>query len=110
MAHECSDCDYETDVELELQEHVTEVHQPMTRYAVIQLANDAADRVIKQMQWDDSRERDAINLLVNMLGTMLDDPDATVDEVMDANYQGGADEVRSWWPGWGRSTEASPTA
>ena len=49
-------------------------------------------------------EADAVNLLVNVFGAMLDNPDTTVDEVMDANYEGwrsGAEMVRSWW-GWGR--------
>jgi hypothetical protein len=57
------------------------------------------------MGWEDSRERDAINLMINLLGGMLDNPDAAVDEVMEANYNGGADEVRSWWPGWDRPAE-----
>jgi hypothetical protein len=39
----------------------------------------------------------AVNLLVNVFGTMLDNPDTTVDEVMDAGYEGGAETVRSWW-------------
>ena len=89
MAHECPDCDYETDVELELWQHWNEVHQPMTRDAVLYLANAAADRVMQGMDWGDTQTVDAINLVVNMLGTMIDDPDATVDEAMDANYDGG---------------------
>lgn len=104
MVHECSYCDYETNVDLQLEEHVTEVHQPMSRVAFIQVLNEAADRVIEEMGWEEMRERDAINLMVNLLGEMLDNPDATVEQVM-ANYSGGADEVRSWWPDWGRRAE-----
>jgi hypothetical protein len=63
-----------------------------------------AHQVIEQMGWDDLRERDAINLLVNMLGRMLDEPDATEDQVMEG-YTGGADVVRSRWPDWGRPAE-----
>ena len=59
------------------------------------------------MDWGDTQTVDAINLVVNMLGTILDHPDATVDEAMDANYDGGAEEVRSWWPDWGRPAEKS---
>lgn len=64
-----------------------------------------ADRVIEEMGWEAMREKDAINLMVNLLGEMLDNPDATVEQVM-ANYSGGADEVRSWWPDWDRPAEA----
>jgi hypothetical protein len=106
MAHQCSACNYETDVGLELREHWNEVHQTMTRDAVLRLANAAADRVIAGLDSGNRREVDISNLMVNMLGTMLDHPDATLDDAMDANYGGGADEVRSWWPGWGRPSEA----
>jgi hypothetical protein len=105
---ECPECDYLTDVDLDLREHVEEVHQPMTAEAVMRTANDAADRVTREMKWDGgTREQDAINLAVNMLGTLLEHPDVTVDDVMDANYDGGAEAVRSRWPGWARSTEPS---
>jgi hypothetical protein len=55
------------------------------------------------MAWgmDATREADAVDLLVNVFGAMLDNPDTTVDEVMDAGYECGAAGVRSWW-GWGR--------
>jgi hypothetical protein len=62
-------------------------------------------RVIDEMGWDDIRERDAINLVVNVAGEILDNHDATVEEVMEANYSGGAEEVRSWWPDWSRPSE-----
>jgi len=101
---ECPECDYLTDVEVDLREHVYEFHEPMTPEAVVRVANEAADRVISEMEWGGgTREQDAINLVVNMLSAILDHPDATVDEVMDANYDGGADAVRSWWPDWARS-------
>ena len=70
----------------------------------MQVVNEAADLIIEEMGWGDdaTREADAVNLLVNVFGAMLDNPDTTVDEVMDAGYEGGAEGVRSWW-GWGRS-------
>jgi hypothetical protein len=46
------------------------------------------------------RETDLINLVVNAALTLLDQPGLTLDEVMDASYDGGAAEVRSWWGGW----------
>jgi hypothetical protein len=101
---ECPECDYVTDVEIDMREHVDEVHQPITCEAVMRVANEAADRVISEMEWGGgTREQDAINLVVNMLGTILEHPDVTVDEVMDANFDGGADAVRSWWPEWARA-------
>jgi len=69
--------------------------------------NKAADLVIEEIGrgGDATPEQDAVNLLVNVFGAMLDNPDTTVDEVMDANYAGdgesGAEMVRSWWD-WGR--------
>ena len=41
-----------------------------------------------------------------MLSAMLGDPDATVNEVI-AEYDGEAEEVRSWWPYWSRPAEKS---
>jgi hypothetical protein len=100
----CPECDYLTDAGVDLREHVGAVHRPMTSEAVMRVANEAADRVISEMEWDGgTREQDAINLVVNMLGTLLEHPDVTADEVMDENYDGGADAVRSWWPEWARS-------
>lgn len=44
-------------------------------------------------------EHDLISLVVNAALTVLDQPDITLDGVMDANYEGGSAKVRSWW-GW----------
>ena len=74
MVHRCPYCQYETNVDLQLEEHVTEAHQPMSRDAFIRVLNEAADRVIEEMRWEDMRERDAINLVVNVFGEMLDNP------------------------------------
>lgn len=84
-----------------MSEPVSETPSPVTWEQIRQVVNDAADRVIEQMQWGNGTpEQDAINLMVNVLGTMMDYPDVTVDEVMDMNYADGAAEVRSRWPGW----------
>jgi hypothetical protein len=74
----------------------------MTREEAKRVVNEAADLVIEEMGWGDdaTREEDAVNLLVNVFGAMLDNPDTTVDEVMNANYESGAEMVRSW-SGWG---------
>ena len=82
---------------------MAEVSDPLTRDEVMRVLNKAADLVTEEIgRGDDATpEQDAINLLVNVFGAMLDNPDTTVDEVMDANYEGGAETVRSWW-GWER--------
>jgi hypothetical protein len=86
---------------------MAEVSDPLTREEVMRLVNEAANLIIEEMRWgnDAMREADAVDLLVNVFGAMLDNPDTGVDELMDANYVGdgesGAEMVRSWW-GWGR--------
>jgi hypothetical protein len=82
---------------------MAEVSDPLTREEVMRVANEAANLIIEEMGWgnDATREADAVNLLVNVFGAMLDNPDTTVDAVMDGGYEGGAEGVRSWW-GWGR--------
>jgi hypothetical protein len=82
---------------------MAEVNDPLTREEVMRVVNEAANLIIEEMGWgnDATREADAVNLLVNVFGAMLDNPDTTVDEVMDAGYESGAEGVRSWW-GWGR--------
>ena len=77
----------------ELWEHWREAHRAMTREAFIKVLNDAADRVIDEMWWDDLRERDAINLMINTFGAMLDNPDVTVDEVMAVTKAGQRSSV-----------------
>jgi hypothetical protein len=46
------------------------------------------------------READLIGLVVNAALTLLEQPAVSLDEVMDACYEGGAAQVRSWWHGW----------
>jgi hypothetical protein len=80
---------------------MAEVNDPLTREEVMRVLNEAANLIIEEMGWgnDATREADAVNLLINVFGMMLDNPDTTVDEVMDANYQGdgesGSEMVRS---------------
>jgi hypothetical protein len=86
---------------------MAEVNDPLTPEEVMRVVNEAANVVIDEMGWgnDATREADAVNLLVNVFGAMLGNPDTTVEEVMNVNYQGdgesGAEMVRSWW-GWRR--------
>jgi hypothetical protein len=82
-----------------------EANDLLTREDVMRAANRAADLVIEEMGWTDDAtpERDAVNLLVNVLWASLQNPAGTVDQAMDAAYEGGAEEVRSWWPEWGQT-------
>jgi hypothetical protein len=82
---------------------MAEGNEPLTREGIMRVVNEAANLIIEELEWgnDATREADAVNLLVNVFGAMLDNPDTTVDEVMDAGYECGAEGVRSWW-GWGR--------
>jgi hypothetical protein len=82
---------------------MAEVSDPLTRDEVMRVVNAAANLIVEELGWGDDAtpEEDAVNLLVNVFGAMLDNPDTTVDEVMDADYECGAEGVRSWW-GWGR--------
>jgi hypothetical protein len=86
---------------------MAEVSGLLAREEVMRVVNEAANLIIEEMGWgnDATPEADAVNLLVNVFGAMLDNPDTTVEEVMNVNYQGdgesGAEMVRSWW-GWGR--------
>jgi hypothetical protein len=49
MTDLCRECDYQTDVPLELQEHVAEAHGQMTREEARRVLNEAADLVIEEM-------------------------------------------------------------
>jgi len=44
----------------------------------------------------DEGARDALNLMVNIIGTRLDHPGQRVEDVISANYDAEPDEVRGW--------------
>jgi hypothetical protein len=46
------------------------------------------------------RETDLIGLITVAALELLQRPAMSLDEVMDARYEGGAARVRSWWDGW----------
>ena len=46
------------------------------------------------------RETDLTGLVVNAALVLLEHPAVSLDEVMDACYEGGAARVRSWRDGW----------
>ena len=63
---------------------------------VMAAANQAADMVIEELQLPDCGARDIVNLVVNALGTLLEDPAASLDKVIRDNYGEDPEEVLSW--------------
>lgn len=69
---------------------LTEAHVRMT-------INEAADAVIAAVDMHDEGARDAINLVVNVfLHWLLRDPDASVEQVIEASYEASPKEVLDW--------------
>lgn len=59
--------------------------------------NEAADAVIDAVDMHDEGARDAINLVVNVfLHWLTDNPDASVEQVIEANYEASPKEVLDW--------------
>lgn len=59
--------------------------QTYTREQVNKALNAACDTIIEELDLPDTGARDAMNLLVNYTGELLDQPDATLDDAAD-NY------------------------
>lgn len=55
--------------------------------------NRAADDVLTAINAPDEGTRDAVNLVVNAALTYLDAPDATLDAVIEENYELDEDDV-----------------
>ena len=59
--------------------------------------NNAADLVCDEAGLSDEGARDAINLVVNVVGHWLFvNPDANLTEVIEASYENSVDEVLGW--------------
>ncbi|MCF3100993.1 hypothetical protein IPZ58_05310 [Streptomyces roseoverticillatus] len=70
-----------------------------TRDQVSAAINGGADLVTDELV-DAERDVDLINLVVNAALSILDTPEISLNDVMERNYEGGAEEVRSWWGVW----------
>jgi hypothetical protein len=67
---------------------------------VLDIANKAADLVIKELGLPDCGRRDVVNLVVNAIGSLMENPEtASLDEVIRDNYSAEPEEVRSWAEG-----------
>ena len=60
------------------------------------MVNAAANEVEAFADLPDEGARDAMNLLVNIVGHRLTHPDASVEDVIVAGYEAEPDDVRSW--------------
>ncbi|WKK22999.1 hypothetical protein QZH56_30315 [Streptomyces olivoreticuli] len=69
-----------------------------TREQISHAINGGADLVTDGLG-NGEHDTDLISLVVNAALSLLDDPGLSLDDVMERNYEGGAEEVRSWW-GW----------
>ncbi len=63
---------------------------------VLSAANQAAGMVIEELQLPDCGARDVVNLVVNALGTLIEEPTASLDKVIWDNYSEDPEVVRSW--------------
>jgi hypothetical protein len=63
---------------------------------IADLVNRAADDVLEAIDAPDEGVRDAINLLVNVVGERLKNPDASVEDVIRASYDKEPEEVLGW--------------
>ncbi|GHF38808.1 hypothetical protein GCM10010218_20060 [Streptomyces mashuensis] len=67
-----------------------------TQEQISRTINDGADLVADGLGLDE-RDADLLNLMVNAALSLLEDPTLSLNDVMDRNYDGGAEEVLSWW-------------
>src|SRR5258707_9836355 len=66
-----------------------------TREQVMAAANQAADMVIDELQLPACGARDIVNLVVNALGTLLEESTASLDDVIWDNYSEDPQVIRS---------------
>lgn len=70
---------------------------PYTTEQVSAALNAAADSVLVAIEAPDEGVRDAINLVVNATMTMLDHPDASLEDVVASNYGDVTlGEIKDW--------------
>jgi len=67
--------------------------------ALMTAVNAAADLVHDGLGLGD-RDMDVLNLVVNATATLIDNPDATLDDVITEQYSTDPEELRGWWGDW----------
>ncbi len=68
---------------------------------ISEAVNKGADLVLDDIA-PSEYDRDLVNLVVNAAMAMLDNPAATLDEVITENYSESPETVRSWHSNWGQ--------
>ncbi|MFJ5532482.1 hypothetical protein [Streptomyces sp. NPDC093261] len=68
----------------------------LDREHVERVLNEAADDVLDWADADDEGARDIVNLVINLFGARLDNPEATIEQTIEENYDEDPDEVLSW--------------
>ncbi|MFJ7205594.1 hypothetical protein ACIQWR_18905 [Streptomyces sp. NPDC098789] len=69
-----------------------------TREDIATAVNAGADLVTAEL--GSERDQDLMNMVVNAVLHILENPNASLDEVIRENYEEEPEEVRSWWSGW----------
>jgi hypothetical protein len=65
-----------------------------TRADVAVVVNAGVDMVVDELSQRE-RDTDLLNLVVNTVLTRLDNPEASLDDVIEKNYDG--EDPRTWW-------------
>lgn len=72
---------------------------PYTKEQVTEAVNNGVNVIRDALDLSEPFE-DLLNLAVNAIVTVLETPEAALDQVIEANYAESPDEVRGWWDGW----------
>ncbi|MEU1071580.1 MULTISPECIES: hypothetical protein [unclassified Streptomyces] len=78
-----------------------DIHEPVyvwTREDISNAVNNGVDLVLDEL--GSERDTDLMNMVVNSVMTLLENPHYTLDEVITECYDEEPEEVRSWWSGW----------
>ncbi|MCX2949923.1 hypothetical protein [Lentzea sp. NEAU-D7] len=70
-----------------------------TRDQVLAAVNNGSDLVRTALELGD-RDDDLLNLVVNTVMSVLDDPETDLDSAIRENYETDPSEVLSWWTNW----------
>lgn len=72
---------------------------PYTKEQVTEAVNNGVNVIRDALDLSEPFE-DLLNLAVNAIVTVLETPDAALDQVIEANYAESPEEVLGWWDGW----------
>ncbi|MFD9563365.1 hypothetical protein [Streptomyces sp. NPDC059994] len=70
-----------------------------TREDISSAVNAGVDLVAEELAGSE-RDQDLMNMVVNAVMHILENPNTSLDEVIRENYEEDPEEVRSWWSGW----------